>query len=101
MTREGTVQRENSAIANFSLWSRSARGALNTFAPCRSASDSSQVLDTYSMSNGGSLRISVAPKALSGSATVSCGRYQSSSLSVSEMRVAWAPQHRFFQKRFS
>src|SRR5688572_6090535 len=25
-TREGTVQRENSAIANFSLWSRNARG---------------------------------------------------------------------------
>src|SRR3954463_15800580 len=52
------------------------------------------------MSNGGSLRISTAPNALSGSTTVSCARYQSSSLSVSEMRVAWAITSRF-QKRLS
>src|SRR5688572_28246592 len=42
------------------------------------------------MSNGGSLRIRLAPKAVSGSVAVSCARYQSSSLSVREMRVALA-----------
>src|SRR5688572_10278990 len=90
LTREGTVNRENSAIANFSLWSRIARGALNTRAPCRSASPSSQVLATYSMSKGGSLRISVTEKSCSARVSDSCGRYQSSSLSVREIRVARA-----------
>src|SRR4051812_10382297 len=52
------------------------------------------------MSKGGSLRMSTAPKAFSGSTTVSCGRYQSSSLSVSEMRAAWAATS-LFQKRSS
>src|SRR3954465_8018116 len=52
------------------------------------------------MSKGGSLRMSTAPNAFSGSTTVSCGRYQSSSLSVSETRVAWAATS-LFQKRSS
>src|SRR5262245_25537779 len=42
------------------------------------------------MSKGGSLRISTASSSKSGRSTVSCGRYQSSSLSVSESRVARA-----------
>src|SRR5688572_9648240 len=87
-TSEGTVNSANSAIANFSLWSRSARGALNTEAPCRSASDRSHVLATYSMSNGGSLRISTASNSKSGRSTVSCGRYQSSSFSARDSRTA-------------
>src|SRR6266850_1257753 len=57
-TREGTVNPANSAIASFSLCSRSACGALNTRAPSRTAAERSQVLATYSRSNGGSLRIS-------------------------------------------
>ena len=51
----------NSAMASFSLWSRTARGELNTRAPSRSAADSIHVLVTYSRSKGGSLRISTAP----------------------------------------
>src|SRR5688572_11981052 len=90
LTSEGTVNCGNSAMANFSLWSRIARGALKTRAPWRSASPSSQVLATYSISKGGSLRISVAGKSRSARTSVSCARYQSSSLSVREMRVARA-----------
>src|SRR6185503_11810616 len=89
-TREGTVNSENSAIANVSLWSRTAPGALNTFAPWRSASDRSQVLATYSMSNGGSLRMSTASNSRSGRSAVSCARYQSESSGVRERRVALA-----------
>jgi len=60
LTSVGEVKRANSAIASFSLWSRIASGALNTRAPSRTAADSSQVLTTYSRSNGGSLRIRTA-----------------------------------------
>src|SRR6185503_6858463 len=90
-----TVNSENSAITNFSLWSRSARGALKTLAPCRSASESSHVLATYSMSKGGSLRMSTASNSKSGRSSVSCARYQSSSLSASEIRVL-RPRTDFF-----
>ncbi|MCY1238908.1 hypothetical protein D9M72_516690 [compost metagenome] len=64
------------AMASFSEWSRIARGLLNTRAPCDSASSSSQVLVTYSMSKGGSLRISTASKAESGSSALLPSRYQ-------------------------
>src|SRR5882672_5624806 len=100
-TREGTVNFANSAIANFSLWSRTARGELNTLAPWRSASERSQVLETYSRSKGGSLRISTASNLSSGRAAVSCARYQSSSLSVSERRVARALMWFLSQQRCS
>src|SRR3954465_13320198 len=96
-TRDGTVKCANSAIENFSLWSRTAPGLLNTLAPCRSASDSSQVLATYSMSNGGSLRMSTASNSRSGCSTLSWGRYQSSSRSVSESRGAHAATELFVQ----
>src|SRR5919108_2187555 len=65
-----------------------ASGALNTFAPSRTAAERIQVATTYSRSNGGSLRISTASKLASRRVSASCGRYQSSSLSVSETRVA-------------
>src|SRR5688572_22579244 len=42
------------------------------------------------MSNGGSLRMSTASNSKSGRSAVSCGRYQSSSLSASERRTARA-----------
>src|SRR6185436_13979059 len=100
-TREGTVNFVNSAIANFSLWSRTARGELNTLAPRRSASDSSHVLETYSRSKGGSLRISTASNSPSGRVADSCARYQSSSLSASERRVACAPTRFLSQRRCS
>src|SRR5437773_1842063 len=100
-TREGTVNLANSAIANFSLCSRSACGALNTRAPSRTAADSSQVLATYSRSNGESLRISTAPNSASGLICDSCLRYQSSSLSVSESRVAPAATRFFAQCRLA
>src|SRR5205807_1006362 len=100
-TRQGTVTLANSAIANFSLCSRSACGALNTRAPSRTAADSSQVLATYSGSNGGSLRISTAPNSTSGLACDSCLRYQSSSLSVSDSRVAPAATRFFAQCRLA
>src|SRR5256885_15021431 len=45
------------AIESFSLWSRIARGSLNTFAPSFCASSRSQVLATYSASNGGGFRL--------------------------------------------
>ncbi|MCY1238926.1 hypothetical protein D9M72_516870 [compost metagenome] len=76
------------AIASFSEWSRIARGLLNTRAPCCSASSSSQVLVTYSMSNGGSLRISTASKADSGSSALLPSRYQALSSPVRCRRVA-------------
>src|SRR5882762_2876635 len=98
-TTEGTVNLANSAIANFSLCSRSASGALNTRAPSRTAAERSQVLATYSRSNGGSLRISTAPNSASGLACDSCARYQSSSLSVSDSRVAPAATRFFAQRR--
>src|SRR6267378_4768932 len=98
-TSEGTVKLANSAIANFSLCSRSACGALNTRAPSRTAAERSQVLATYSRSNGGSLRISTAPNSASGLIRDSCLRYQSSSLSVSESRVAPAATRFFAQCR--
>src|SRR5436190_19799156 len=100
-TREGTVNLANSAIANFSLCSRSACGALNTRAPSRTAAERSQVLATYSRSNGGSLRISTAPNSASGLIWDSCLRYQSSSLSVSESRVAPAATRFFAQCRLA
>src|SRR6185436_2531972 len=100
-TREGTVNLENSAIANFSLWSRTPRGELKTFAPWRSASDRSHVLETYSRSKGGSLRISTASNLSSGRVAASCARYQSSSLSVSESRVARALTRFLSQQRCS
>src|SRR6266850_3201452 len=100
-TREGTVNPANSAIANFSLCSRSACGALNTRAPSRTAAESSQVLATYSRSNGGSLRISTAPNSASGLIRDSCLRYQSSSLSVSDSRVAPAATRFFAQCRLA
>src|SRR6185503_898915 len=56
----------------------------------RSASDRSQVLATYSMSNGGSLRMSTASNSRSGRSAVSCARYQSESSGVRERRVALA-----------
>src|SRR6185436_11952198 len=89
-TSVGAAKRANSAIASFSLWSRIASGALKTRAPSRTAAERSQVLVTYSRSNGGSLRINVALKLLRGRASVSCARYQSSSSSVSERRWASA-----------
>src|SRR3981081_3671649 len=98
-TREGTVKLANSAIANFSLCSRSACGALNTRAPSRTAAERSQVLATYSRSNGGAFRISPAPNSASGLACDSCARYQSSSLSVSDSRVAPALTRFFAQCR--
>src|SRR5712692_5755660 len=88
VTSVGAAKRANSAIASFSLWSRIASGALNTLAPSRTAADSSQVLTTYSRSKGGSLRISTAANCASGRISVWCARYQSSSLSVNERRVA-------------
>src|ERR1051325_3849525 len=96
-TREGTVNCGNSAIENFSLWSRTASGALNTFAPWRSACDRSQLLATYSMSNGGSFRMSTAPNSASGRSTSSWVLYQSSSSSLSERRVARAATELFAQ----
>src|SRR6266581_784397 len=96
VTSVGAAKRANSAMASFSLWSRIASGALNTLAPSRIAADSSQVLTTYSRSKGGSLRISTAANCASGRISVWCARYQSSSLSVSEIRVAAAavpPRH--------
>src|SRR5919198_1140715 len=65
-----------------------ASGALNTLAPSRTAAERTHVATTYSRSNGGSLRMSTASKLGSGRVSASCGRYQSSSLSVSETRVA-------------
>src|SRR6267143_4726611 len=100
-TTEGTVNLANSAIANFSLCSRSASGALNTRAPSRTAAERSQVLATYSRSNGGSLRISTAPNSASGLVCDSCARYQSSSLSVSDSRVAAAATRFFAQCRLA
>src|SRR6266513_5162584 len=100
-TRQGTVKLANSAIANFSLCSRRACGAWNTLAPSRTAAERSQVLATYSGSNGGSLRISTAPNSTSGLACDSCARYQSSSLSVSDSRVAPAATRLFAQCRLA
>src|SRR6266850_1816950 len=100
-TREGTVNLANSAIANFSLCSRSASGALNTRAPSRTAAERSHVLATYSRSNGVSLRISTAPNSASGLVCDSCARYQSSSLSVSDSRVAAAATRFFAQCRLA
>ena len=65
------------AIANFSLWSRIARGRLNTRAPSRSAASSRYVEYTYSMSNGGSLRITTAAKSLSARSSGAPAAYQS------------------------
>src|SRR6185295_14501378 len=96
-TREGAVNCPNSAIENFSLWSRTAPGSLNTLAPWRPASDSSQVLATYSMSNGGSLRMSTASNSRSGRCAVSWVRYQSASSAVTERRVARALTEFFAQ----
>ena len=53
-------------IAIFSLLSRMARGRLKTRAPSRSAHSSRYVEYTYSMSNGGSLRMITAAKSFSG-----------------------------------
>src|SRR5256884_7513667 len=100
-TREATVNLANSAIANYSLSSRSACGALNTRAASRTAAERSQVLATYSRSNGGSLRISTAPNSASGLICDSCLRYQSSSLSVSDSRVAPAATRFFAQCRLA
>src|SRR5712692_348605 len=101
VTSVGAAKRANSAIASFSLWSRIASGALNTLAPSRTAADSSQVLTTYSRSKGGSLRISTAANCASGRVSVSCARYQSSSLSVSEIRVAAAAVLPFHSRCFT
>src|SRR6185369_5878334 len=97
-SREGTVNCVNPAIENFSLWSRTAPGSLNTLAPWRPASDRSQVLATYSMSNGGSLRISTASNSRRGRSAVSCARYQSASSAVTEIRVARAVTAFFAQR---
>src|SRR5882762_285463 len=70
-------------------------------APSRTAAERSQVLATYSRSNGGSLRISTAPNSASGLACDSCARYQSSSLSVSDSRVAAAATRFFAQCRLA
>src|SRR5258706_2960482 len=101
VTRVGAVKRANSAMASFSLWSRIASGALKTRAPSRTAAERSHVATTYSRSNGGSLRISTAAKLFSGRRSDSCLRYQSSSLSVSEMRVAAALTSPLCRRRFS
>src|SRR5688500_7870280 len=74
-----------------------ARGEFTTFAPLRSASPSSQVLATYSMSKGGSLRISTASNSDSGRSSVSWARYQSASSAASESRVARAATRCLFQ----
>jgi len=99
VTSVGAVKRANSAMASFSLWSRIASGALNTRAPSRAAAESSQVPTTYSRSKGGSLRISTASKSFNGRARASCARYQSSSLSVRERRVASARTSLFHDNR--
>src|SRR5712692_2882061 len=101
VTSVGAAKRANSAMASFSLWSRIASGALNTLAPSRTAADSSQVLTTYSRSKGGSLRISTAANCASGRVCVSCARYQSSSLSVNERRVAAAAVLPFHSRSFT
>ena len=99
VTSVGAMNSPNRAIANFSLWSRMARGRLNTRAPSRSAASSRYVEYTYSMSNGGSLRISTAAKSLSARFSGTPASYQSwsSGLSVSgttRARVPSAPQNR-------
>ena len=66
VTSVGTANCGNSATASFSEWSRSACGRLTTRAPSASARESSQVEVTYSMSKGGSLRITTASKSRSG-----------------------------------
>ena len=86
VTRVGAVKRANSAIASFSLWSRSARGSLNTRAPSRTASSRSQVAVTYSMSKGGSLRISTASNSVSASSRGRSMWYQRSLFPVSSRR---------------
>src|SRR2546427_591485 len=75
------------AIASFSLWSRIARGSLNTFAPSSCASSRSQVLATYSVSNGGSLRMSTTSNSSSGVSFGDAIRYQGS---LSPVRVSEA-----------
>src|SRR5713101_2537411 len=78
VTSVGAAKRANSAIASFSLWSRIASGALNTLAPSSTAADCA-----------------------SGRISVWCARYQSSSLSVSEIRVAAAAVLPFHSRCFT
>ncbi len=91
VTSVGATNCGNSPIASFSEWSRIDCALLNTRAPARSASSSSHVDVTYSMSNGGSLRISTAPndsrrRASTGPASNQVSRCRSSSSPTNVMR---------------
>ena len=85
VTSVGGVNCGNSAIASFSLWLRIASGSLKTRAPSRTACSSRYVENTYSMSNGGSLRISTAPKAATGSLRGSPASYHGAPLPVASV----------------
>jgi hypothetical protein len=86
VTRLGAANCANSAMASFSLWSRSARGWLKTLAPWFCASSSSQVPTRYSASKGGSLRINTASNSASGVCFGASVRYQKSFAPVSVSR---------------
>ncbi|MNT58236.1 hypothetical protein D3C72_1956600 [compost metagenome] len=77
VTSVGAVNSLISVIASFSGWFRMAAPPLNTQAPCASAYSSRCVEYTYSMSNGGSLRITTAPKSASGRSRAADSRHQS------------------------
>ncbi|KAG1530699.1 hypothetical protein G6F50_017140 [Rhizopus delemar] len=66
VTSVGAVNSLISVMARFSGWLRMAAPLLNTRAPCASAYSSRCVEYTYSMSKGGSLRMTTAPKSANG-----------------------------------
>src|SRR6218665_1920651 len=76
VTSVGPMNWGNSMIASFSGWSRKARGLLNTLAPSRSACSSRWVAQKYSLSKGGSLRMSTASKSASQALRCAGASYQ-------------------------
>ena len=84
------IRSGNSRMDSFSEWSRMARGWLMTRTPAAAARSSSQVAATYSMSKGGSWRISTASKASSTVSKAGPATNQSSWSSRSSRGVAVA-----------